>query len=161
MTNSKTIIIILFAFTAGYVIRMLVHPKTELATENTDPIKKEDAQKYVDNYQVNPKYFTVSQEVFVAMTLANLDKPTPDGFVVYYGASSKSDISDLAIIATIADTTVQSQYYLAKSTPILDQCPTMCDIDGLKSTPVPTIEEPVEIPVDEIDDDIAEEEGLE
>lgn len=161
MTNSKTILIILIAFTAGYVVRMLVHPKTELDLGNTDPIPSADAQKLVDNFTQNPKYYVVSQDVFNAMTLANLDKPTGKGFVIYFGASTQSDVSDVSIIATIADTTVKSQYYLAKTGPVIDHCPLICDIDGLKTNPVPVSEEPTDITDDEIDDEISEEEGLE
>lgn len=163
MKNSKTLIIVLIAFTFGYVVRMFVSSNANAQT--LDPTSPEIAQQHVDNFQGEPKFFVLSHNAFEAIQASNKEMPDNDGFVVYYAASEVSDEANETIAAAVKDQNVVSQYFMVNDKPIYDICPVMCDgVRGLTVHPMPTqiIDE---VPTDSlnaaIEDEIAEDEDRE
>lgn len=174
MTNSKTMIIILIAFTAGYLTRMFVAP-SGAGDDPVDDIILENielgiAQQAVSNFTGFNKYYVIDDELLEWMYQVKLTYPSAAGTAFYYATDqdSPTTTADMMIAARVLydgenNPSVTGEYF---STALKQQtvpiCPVMCDLQNgltleILECPDGCIPGMTE---SEIEDDIAEDEGL-
>ncbi len=155
MKNGKTILIVLVAFTLGYIIRMLVVPKDDAPLETYDPITQDEAQLFVSNYTGEGRYFKLNNELLAILN--QLSKTDGDGYALYFGSTlDTSKISNITVAAryvAVGDTfNVIPQFYATNALPgdRGSLCPKNCDLKGVISIKEPAIPKPIPTPVDSV-----------
>lgn len=152
MKNGKTVLIVLVAFTIGYVVRMFIVPANNDVKAFYKPIDQVIAQRLVSNYVGEEKFVILDTALAALLRDATTSSPKHNSIVVYYASSKAgSAISDQTVVATVNGDQVVGSYYTMARGATRSTCPKMCDyLKGGLTIHKQPITPPAPEPVDSI-----------